>query len=118
MVDDPGVRSVRVANALCDRFAELLKGPTAVVSAKSNRALLGVSGNEDALSLRIGEAQQLYPEIWSHLDDARKVFAERGADMSAFDVLRDNERRFVGTGVGVQTGYTGVGGPYGYVETF
>lgn len=118
MVDDPAVRSVRVANALCDRFAELLKGPTAVVSHKSNRALLGVSGDEEALSLRIGEAQQLYPEIWSHLDDARQAFAARGADVSAFDVLRENERRFVGTGVGVQTGYTGVGGPYGFVETF
>ena len=61
-IDDPAVRSVRVAVALSDRFAEFLKGPSKVTARKQHGALIGVSGNEGELSLRIGEAQQLYPK--------------------------------------------------------
>jgi len=104
MVDDPGVRSVRVAAALCDRFAELLKGPSTVAAHKQEGALLGVSGNQDALSLRIGEAQQIYPEIWRHLDDARTAFAGRGIDVGAYDVLRAAEGN-MGLGAAVDVKY-------------
>ena len=102
MSDDPGVRSVRVAMALCDRFAELLKGPTQVRSAKQQGALLGVSGNDEALSLRIGEAQQLYPEIWRHLDDARATFAARGIDVAIYDHVRSSECLAIGAAVDVE----------------
>ncbi|HSD88710.1 MAG TPA: hypothetical protein VLB44_14375, partial [Kofleriaceae bacterium] len=104
-VDDPGVRSVRVAVALCDRFAELLKGPSTVSAHKQEGALLGVSGNQDALSLRIGEAQQIYPEIWGHLDDARTAFAGRGIDVGDYDVLRAAEGN-LGLGAAVDVKYT------------
>jgi hypothetical protein len=118
MVDDSAIRSVRVASVLCDRFAELLKGPTTVVAGKTRRALIGVKGNEDELSLRLGEAQQIYPEIWSHLDEARKAFAARGVDLSAFDLLRENERQFVGTGAAVNVKFQQFGDPgYGYQQT-
>ncbi|HUS30100.1 MAG TPA: hypothetical protein VMZ53_16450 [Kofleriaceae bacterium] len=118
MVDDPAVRSVRVAAALCDRFAELLKGPTIVTAHKGRGALIGIKGNEDDLSLRLGEAQQIYPEIWSHLDEARKAFGARGVALPAFDALRETERQFGGTGAGVDMKFTQYGDPtYGMQET-
>ena len=54
------------------------------------------------LELAIGEAQQIYPEIWRHLDEARGLLAERGEDVSLFDQLRRHERLELGvTGVDV-----------------
>ncbi|HTL34931.1 MAG TPA: hypothetical protein VL326_17500, partial [Kofleriaceae bacterium] len=118
MIADPAVRSVRVAVALCDRFDELMKGPTVITAHKTRRALVGVKGNDDEFSLRVNQAQQIYPEIWSHLDDARKGFAARGIDMTGYDVLRENERQFVGTGAGIDMKYTEYGDPrYGYQQT-
>ncbi|HEY5928400.1 MAG TPA: hypothetical protein VIV11_42230 [Kofleriaceae bacterium] len=43
------------------------------------------------LELVIGEAQQLYPEIWRHLDDARAALAGQDRDLVAFDMLRRDE---------------------------
>src|SRR4051812_39386132 len=83
---DPAARSVRIAVALSERFAELLKGPSTVTVRKKSGAMFGLSGNQDEMSLRIGEAQQLYPEIWRHLDDARAAFAARGLDVSGYDL--------------------------------
>jgi hypothetical protein len=111
MVDDPAVRSLRVAVALCDRFAELLKGPQSVSATKQGRALVGVSGNQDDLSLRIGEVQQLYPEIWRHLDDARAAFAARGVNVSVFDEIRAGEGVALGAAVDVKHTRYGAG-PY------
>jgi hypothetical protein len=105
---------VRVAVALCERFAELLEGPTTVTARKGNFVasaqagllgqaigLVGVSGNETELSLRIGEAQQLYPEIWRHLDDARAGFAAQGIDVARYDALRAAEGTALGANVEV-----------------
>jgi len=113
MFDDPAVRSVRVATALCDRFAELLKGPAQVTASKQQGALFGISGNEGDLSLRIGEAQQLYPEIWRHLDDARAVFAKRAgvldAGLADYDRLRADEGQGLGAAVEVSHQVRGAG---------
>lgn len=109
MFDDPAVRSVRVAVALCDRFAELLKGPTQVSARKQHGALFGVSGNDGDLSLRIGEAQQLYPEIWRHLDDARAAFAAREIDVARYDQLRAAEGLALGADVDVKHARHGYG---------
>src|SRR5689334_19980144 len=96
---DPAVRSVRIAVALCDRFAEILKGPSKVVAHKHRNALIGIGGAQEAMSLRIGEAQQIYPEIWSHLDQARAAFAGRGVDVSAYDQIRATEGTALGAAV-------------------
>src|SRR5687767_14573717 len=96
MTVDPAIRSVRIAVALCDRFAELLKGPSMVVATQQSGALFGVSGDEESLSLRIGEVQQIYPEIWRHLDEARAAFAKRNVDVSAFDAIRKQEGTALG----------------------
>jgi hypothetical protein len=109
MITDPAIQSVRVAVALCDRFAELLIGPSHVTARKQQGALLGFSGNRDELSLRIGEAQQLYPEIWRHLDEARTAFATRGIDVTAYDGLRDVEGVGLGAAVDVESAKHGVG---------
>ncbi len=76
---DPAVRSVRIASALHDRFR-------VVMSARTTQA-----GGMAELELRIGEAQQIYPEIWSHLDEARATLAGRGIDTSAYDAVRAAE---------------------------
>jgi hypothetical protein len=69
---DP-VRSLRVASTLADRFRARLK--PGMLSATE-------------LELVIAEAQQIYPEIWRHLDEARTALVEMGRDVSAFDALR------------------------------
>lgn len=105
----PGVQSVRIAVALCDRFSELLKGPAQVTAGKHQGALLGFSGNQDEMSLRIGEAQQLYPEIWRHLDEARVAFAARGIDVAGYDRLRGAEGQGLGAAVDTEYKQYGVG---------
>lgn len=106
---DPAVRSVRIAVTLCERFAELLKGPATVTARKQSGALFGVSGNDEALSLRIGEVQQIYPEIWRHLDEARAAFASRGIDVSAYDQIRAREGVALGAAVDVKHTRHGAG---------
>ena len=106
---DPAVRSVRVAVALSERFAELLKGPASVSARKQRGALVGVSGNEGDLSLRIGEAQQLYPEIWRHLDDARAAFAAAGIDVGGYDRIRAAEGQALGADVDITHSTRGYG---------
>jgi hypothetical protein len=54
----------------------------------------------------IGEAEQIYPEIWRHLDDVRSVLATRGCDVSAYDPLRRAERLLKGV-VDFQSVYDG-----------
>jgi hypothetical protein len=113
---DAGVRSVRVALALCDRVADLQKGSTTVRARKQHGALFGVSGNQDELSQRIGEVQQIYPEIWQHLDDARAAFAARGVSVAAYDELRAAEGMALGAAVEVAYQKHGVGS-YAVEET-
>ncbi|HEY4058732.1 MAG TPA: hypothetical protein VGM39_19095 [Kofleriaceae bacterium] len=112
---DPAVRSVRIAAALCERFEELMRGPTQVRATKARRALIGVTGDETGMSLRLGEAQQLYPEIWSHLDDARNAFAAKGTDVSGYDSIRTHEGSAMGVDVQTTEASYG-GGRYGYDE--
>lgn len=72
------VRSVRVAVALAERFGELTRKTV---------------GAPDTMSLVIGEGEQIYPEIWSQLDLARKAFADAGCDTKEFDAIRAHEPR-------------------------
>lgn len=106
---DPVVRSVRVAVVLADRFAEILKGPDTVHAQKQTGALVGFSGDQTAMSLRIGEAQQLYPEIWRHLDDARTELMKRGIEVAAYDVIREAEGQGIGAAVEVKATVHGGG---------
>ena len=77
---DP-VQSIRVASNLAERFGALLTPGTMTAS---------------ELELKIGEGQQLYPEIWRHLDDARTALAEQGRDIREFDHLRKGELAILG----------------------
>ncbi|HEX7843540.1 MAG TPA: hypothetical protein VF469_38970 [Kofleriaceae bacterium] len=103
------MRSLRVAVALCDRFAEILRGPSQVTARQREGSLFGFSGNQDEFSLRIGEAQQIYPEIWRHLDDARNAFAARGAVVGGYDAVRAEEGQRLGAAVDVQHARHGFG---------
>jgi hypothetical protein len=76
-VIDP-VQSIRIAAALAERFGAIIS---------QGNAAYGEAAVAE-LELRIGEAQQMYPEIWRHLDDACGALAARGADLSAYDALR------------------------------
>jgi len=73
---DEAVRSLRVASTLLDRYRTLT----------ATQAL-----SSDELELIIGEAQQIYPEIWRHLGDARKTLLAHGRDVSGFDAVRRSE---------------------------
>jgi len=106
---DPIVRSVRVAVVLTDRFAEILKGPEMVRSHRQAGAVVGISGDQNAMSLRIGEAQQIYPEIWRHLDDARTELTTRGIDVVAYDAIRAVEGQGIGAAVDVKASVHGAG---------
>src|SRR5262245_22786086 len=79
MNGDPVVRSVRVATALNQRFGALLR------EAKEHQTVA-------EFELKIGEAQQIYPEIWRHLDEARAALGQRGVVVEGYDVLRATER--------------------------
>jgi hypothetical protein len=72
---DP-VQSIRVAAILVERLGVLGK-PREM--------------KESELELVIGEAQQVYPAVWSHFDDARTALVAMGRDVAAFDQLRRAE---------------------------
>lgn len=85
MASDPAVRHIQIASALVDRLGELLRP-------QRGAGVLTVLGGgdvvSDALELKLGEAQQISPEIWRHLDDARGLLAKRGVDLAGYDELR------------------------------
>lgn len=76
---DPAVRSVRIAATLNERFVAIMRAPVTQ------------AGGMGELELRIGEAQQIYPEIWTHLDEARATLAGRGVSTAAYDKVRATE---------------------------
>ncbi|MEO7095224.1 MAG: hypothetical protein ABI175_18330 [Polyangiales bacterium] len=76
---DPAIRSVRIAATLNERFGTIMRAPVTQ------------AGGMGELELRIGEAQQIYPEIWTHMDEARATLAARGVDTSAYDKVRATE---------------------------
>jgi hypothetical protein len=81
---DPAVRSIMIAETLLDRLAELIKP-------RRSTALKGLLAPElasDDLDLRLGEAQQITPEIWRHLDTARDAMAARGLRVAGYDEIR------------------------------
>lgn len=72
---DPVVRSIRIASALNHRFGAILR--EAAVPQKVSE-----------FELKIGEAQQIFPEIWRHLDEARAAMGQRGIVVQEYDALR------------------------------
>jgi hypothetical protein len=103
---DPAVRSIRIATTLNERFRDLMH----------QRSSPGDGTAE--LELRIGEAQQIYPEIWNHLDDARKVIAARGGDTASYDAIKAKQGVALGvTRVEVEDHHSiGLGG-YDHTQT-
>lgn len=75
---DPAVRSIRIATTLNERFGAILR------EAASPQKVA-------EFELKIGEAQQIYPEIWRHLDEARAALAQRGIVVQPYDDLRATE---------------------------
>jgi|ERR1044071_651721 hypothetical protein len=76
---DPVVRSIRIAATLNDRFGALLKEAASYQKVAE-------------FELKIGEAQQIYPEIWRHFDEARAALGQRGVVVQPYDALRATER--------------------------
>ena len=68
------VSSIRTAQALNERFGVLIR--------PSN------THDDEKFSSTLGEARQLYPNIWSHLDQARNDLAQRGIPVERYDALR------------------------------
>lgn len=82
---DP-VQSIRVASALVERFGVLARTPQHNFYA----------GSVEQTELRIGEAQQIYPEIWRHLGDAYAALVARGVKVPRFEELRAGDHAHVG----------------------
>lgn len=76
---DPTVRSIRIATTLNDRFGAIIREAAAHQTVAE-------------FELKIGEAQQIYPEIWRHLDEARAALGQRGIVVDDYDALRATER--------------------------
>jgi hypothetical protein len=76
---DPTVRSIRIATTLNDRFGAIAREAAEYQTVAE-------------LELKIGEAQQIYPEIWRHLDEARAALGQRGVVVDRYDALRATER--------------------------
>lgn len=76
---DPVVRSIRIATALNERFGAILREAASYQKVAE-------------FELKIGEAQQIYPEIWRHLDEARAALGQRGIVVQPYDALRATER--------------------------
>ena len=70
------IQSIRIATNLTERFGVVIR--TGDLSTST-------------LELAIGEAEQLYPEIWRHLDQARAALVAEGRDVSAFEAQREDE---------------------------
>jgi hypothetical protein len=83
---DP-VQSVGVATALALRYR-------AIAEAESH----------SELEVTIGEARQIYPEMWRHLDEARIALGERGVDCTRYDNVRRQELHSIGVDVGTTVG--------------
>jgi len=86
------IRSIRIASTLVDRFGEIL----------------GVQRyrSRDDLELALGEAEQLYPEIWANIDHARAALARQGI-ATAPDPASAAERGFAVNRVDVDDGALG-----------
>lgn len=83
------VQSLRVAKTLAERLYGLTRP-----------AELG----PEAMSHRLGELRQLYPQVWSLLDDARTQLAALGKDVSHYDALRAKPAATAGGILDVQLG--------------
>ncbi len=79
---DRAVGAILIAEAIydeCDRAASLARDTSAVGQHERWRA--------------IADAHDAFPEIWRHLDRARRMLAGRGANTTAYDELRPHARR-------------------------
>ena len=76
------VQAVGVATALVRRYVALSQ-----------------TTEQTDVELVIGEARQIYPEMWRHLDEARIALGERGTDCTAYDNLRRHELQSMGVDV-------------------
>ena len=78
---DEAIGSIRVASTLIAQFEAMAYSDAPSI---------------EELELRIRQSQEIYPSIWQHLDDARRVLAARNRDVTAFDELRSHELGHVG----------------------
>jgi hypothetical protein len=74
---DPAVDAVLTAETLYGQFTALLPRLTSTMPAD--------------VSVAMGEAQALYPELWAQLDRARSLLRERGIDVPAYDEARERQ---------------------------
>jgi hypothetical protein len=90
------IRSIRVATALNERVGVLMQGG---------------EFDREVLANRLGELRQLYPEVWSHLDDAREQLVARGSDVAHYDALRARPATHAGGVLQVHVADFGDDGP-------
>jgi hypothetical protein len=85
---DRAVGAILIGEALVDACE---------IAASKSRAVDAPSDRWRAL----GDASDAYPEIWRHLDRARRVLAHRGLNTAAYDELRPHAPRSIARGEAV-----------------
>ncbi len=77
---EPAIQSIGVAGALIERLAAIVRAEKST-QVRSEAEL-------DELSLRIGEAQEIAPEVWRHLDAARATLPAEAPGVAEYDEIR------------------------------
>ena len=72
------IRSIRIGITLNERFGAVVRGDR-------------YAGRYGA-ALAIGELEQMYPEIWSHFDNAREALVADGIAVDDYDALRPDAK--------------------------
>jgi hypothetical protein len=88
------VRAIRMAAALNDRYGAIIRSRT--------------YRDANALSIALGEANQLYPEIWVLLDEARRALADRDIDVSLYDAVRTSPAARAPAVLDMDTGFAAI----------
>src|SRR5436305_13723267 len=95
------IQAIRVAAALADRFRVLVQPKT--------------YNSPEELSNVLGEARQVFPAIWSQLDEARAALVQQGIPVAAYDELRARDATRAGgvLDVDIVASELGIGGHSG-----
>ena len=100
------IRHVGIARTVLDRFEELARGPSTAEQLGTALGRIGAqSYDRDAdEQLRVGEASQIFPEVWINLDAAGRTLAALGEPCSGIPAPNADNR------LAFRVGHAGVDG--------
>ncbi len=87
------IRHVGIARTVLDRFEALARGPSRTDALGDALGRIGTQSydRDAARQLRIGEATQIFPEVWINLDATAAALRALGEPCSALEGIRAGE---------------------------